>query len=471
MGAAHRLLMPQFRPPSPRRIAKALGDTSNPKEEPPVKSLLEMGKDDPAFFPPIPVPGMQDWLANHPERGQTFDDWFTVLGKNDVQYGPRRVIYVLPILKSGLNQKENPSRFLQLLKEYAEAFFVGLTVMMLPSVSSEEMGCKTRVHEVITGVKREQMLARDILKYIQKDMPYDAYCVIGVTMIDLYPEESWNFVFGMASLVNRCGIFSFARYHPNFLDTKDVNDTMESILELPPDLLRLGLRRSFEILTHEVSHMFGIQHCIYFACLMNGSNHQKESDSRPIFLCPVCLRKLKHAINFDVAKRYEGMLRVFRSLDEQFPLPKEEEIEAEATSSKQEEQPTAVKQEGEATSTELEQGGTTTADQEEGTTADLGEEATSTEKEVKNTAEMEVEVTKKEVKTTADLDGEATSTKEEDTKTASELEEEAVSTDEESETAADMEGEEERIPKDVDKINECIRWLTKTTEYLATVES
>jgi archaemetzincin len=25
---------------------------------------------------------------------------------------------------------------------------------------------------------------------------------------------------------------------------------------------------------------------------MNGSNHQEESDSRPMNLCPVCLRKL-----------------------------------------------------------------------------------------------------------------------------------------------------------------------------------
>jgi hypothetical protein len=25
---------------------------------------------------------------------------------------------------------------------------------------------------------------------------------------------------------------------------------------------------------------------------MNGSNHQKEGNSRPLYLCPVCLRKL-----------------------------------------------------------------------------------------------------------------------------------------------------------------------------------
>jgi archaemetzincin len=33
-------------------------------------------------------------------------------------------------------------------------------------------------------------------------------------------------------------------------------------------------------------------HCTAYACLMNGSNHQQESDRTPNHLCPVCLRKL-----------------------------------------------------------------------------------------------------------------------------------------------------------------------------------
>lgn len=31
-------------------------------------------------------------------------------------------------------------------------------------------------------------------------MPKDAFCIVGITMIDLYPKDSWNFVFGQASL-------------------------------------------------------------------------------------------------------------------------------------------------------------------------------------------------------------------------------------------------------------------------------
>lgn len=56
--------------------------------------------------------------------------------------------------------------------------------------------------------------------------------------------------------------------------------------------------------------MFGIEHCIWYRCLMNGSNHLAESDARPLHLCPVDLRKLQWSIGFDVAERYRRLLEV-----------------------------------------------------------------------------------------------------------------------------------------------------------------
>lgn len=40
--------------------------------------------------------------------------------------------------------------------------------------------------------------------------------------------------------------------------------------------------------------------CIWYRCLMNGSNHLGEADARPLHLCPVDLRKLngKHQIDW-----------------------------------------------------------------------------------------------------------------------------------------------------------------------------
>jgi archaemetzincin len=56
----------------------------------------------------------------------------------------------------------------------------------------------------------------------------------------------------------------------------------------------------------------GIEHCIWYRCLMNGSNHLAESDARPLHLCPVDLRKLQWSVGFDVAERYRVLCDVYR---------------------------------------------------------------------------------------------------------------------------------------------------------------
>ena len=120
--------------------------------------------------------------------------------------------------------------------------------------------------------------------------------MLGITMEDLYPDPSWNFVFGQASLRERVGVYSFARYDPRFYN-EAVKDSGHRLLQ-----------RSCKVLAHEMTHMFGVQHCIYFHCLMNGSNHLAESDARPMHLCPVDLRKLQASIGFDVVVRYRRLL-------------------------------------------------------------------------------------------------------------------------------------------------------------------
>ena len=57
--------------------------------------------------------------------------------------------------------------------------------------------------------------------------------------------------------------------------------------------------------------MFQVEDCVFFRCLMNGSNHLQESDARPLALCPVCLRKLQFSIGFDVVERYRRLLAFY----------------------------------------------------------------------------------------------------------------------------------------------------------------
>ena len=130
----------------------------------------------------------------------------------------------------------------------------------------------------------------------------DAFCILAITMEDLYPEPAWNFVFGQASLRDRVGVYSFARYDPAFYRELRA-----------PGYDTLLLRRSCKVLAHETGHMFGLAHCTFFNCLMNGSNHLAESDRRPLHLCPVCLHKLQWNIGFDVLDRYTALERVNRA--------------------------------------------------------------------------------------------------------------------------------------------------------------
>lgn len=67
--------------------------------------------------------------------------------------------------------------------------------------------------------------------------------------------------------------------------------------------------------------MFGLDHCIYYECVMNGSDSIEESDSQPLFLCPICLRKLQKVIKFDFEKMYISLLEFF----EKYKFEKETE--------------------------------------------------------------------------------------------------------------------------------------------------
>jgi archaemetzincin len=227
-------------------------------------------------FTPKTKPEASDWLAQHAEPGQTFLAYLN--DRPNLPSEKRSTIYIMPI-------GEFPDKFapdLQVLLEYTKAYYHPMQVMMKPITPEGKVLAQSRVNR---GVK--QWLTGDILKWMSPKLDDDAYAVISVTMTDLYPAAEWNFVFGMASLRQRVGVFSFLRYA----------DKDESLV----------LRRAAKILTHETGHMFGIKHCIFYQCNMNGANHLKEMDNTPMHLCPVCLRKMQHAVKFDPIERYQKL--------------------------------------------------------------------------------------------------------------------------------------------------------------------
>jgi len=291
-----------FEPPGPDVRRAAVGDLSDLS---PV--LRRAFSADAPEFEPIPKPGPNDWLAVHPESGQTFDE-FKASGPNRPG-DSKRVIYLQPlgefaadvrqtIVSARESQTGLSAPRLEKLRDFASAFFA-MEVKALPPVSLDTSKFTTR-HNPNTG--NLQILTGDVLDFLKARVPADAFCVLAITMEDLYPEPSWNFVFGQASLHERVGVYSFARYDPAFYG-EPRGSNYETLL----------LRRSCKVLAHETGHMFGLAHCTFFNCLMNGSNHLGESDRRPLHLCPVCLRKLQRSIGFDVLERYRALEGVTRA--------------------------------------------------------------------------------------------------------------------------------------------------------------
>jgi len=283
-GAASLGRDPNLEQDSPQRV-RAIGKLETLPAD--VRPLFVPGSD----FEPLPKPEPGDWLAEHTEYGQSYSAFEH--SSPNLPTDTRRTIYLLPVGSFDADLSPPMDR----LAEYARLYFT-LPVKVLSSISVKALGATTRANPYTGG---QQLLTTDILAYLQKHVPDDAYALIALTETDLYPEPSWNFVFGMASLRDRVGVYSFARYHPSFYGQ-----------HLPAEEARqLVLRRSLEVMVHELGHMFGIHHCIHWSCVMNGSNHMEESDSRPLHLCPVDLRKLYRSIGFDPRERYRALARFY----------------------------------------------------------------------------------------------------------------------------------------------------------------
>src|SRR5437016_11104818 len=218
-----------FEPPGRATRFEAIGATDT------LPAVLQRAFAPADDFAPIPVPGPQDWLAVHREPGQTFDEF---RGADPNRPDEKRyILYLQPLGEF----EQRPS--VEVLCQYAAGFFQ-IQVKLLPPVNISARQFASRTNSA-TG--RQQILTGAVLRWLERRLPEDAFCLLGITMEDLYPEPSWNFVFGQASLRERVGVYSFARYDPAFY-RQPRGPGSESVL----------LRRSAKVLTHETAHMFGL---------------------------------------------------------------------------------------------------------------------------------------------------------------------------------------------------------------------
>jgi archaemetzincin len=245
----------------------------------------------PGDFEPLPAPAPGRWLAEHPEVGQSYAQ-FVELGFHRPDER-RRALAIMPLAYPG-SPTDLP---IADLLAVASAFF-GIPARATNAVAIDELGAISR-RDRATG---PQLLAPDILDALRRRLPDDAFLLVAITGVDLYPDPSWNFVFGQATLRERVAVYSTARYNPAFYGSNASGAEVASIIQ----------RRTLKLMIHEVGHTFGLQHCVYYRCVMNGSNGIAETDDSPLHLCPVCLRKLRRSTGLDLAGRYRRLARVYR---------------------------------------------------------------------------------------------------------------------------------------------------------------
>jgi archaemetzincin len=251
---------------------------------------------DRSVFEPMPAPGPGDWLAEHEEPGQDVAQFLA--GEPNRPAPPRDTIVIQPIGTGDVFEGMLPGA--EEIVDYVGRFF-GLNTELRPPITIDAKQLGQRHHQ-----GHLQWNATDINEALRDRLPANAYCCLGVTKVDLFPDPEWNFVFGQANLTERVGVFSLARYDDAFFG-------------LPPTKPELVRRRGLGIVAHEVGHMFGIQHCVHHRCAMNGANNQSEADRCPMHLCALCLRKLHLLVGFDPKDRYVKLAVRGSALGERAP--------------------------------------------------------------------------------------------------------------------------------------------------------
>ncbi|XP_032653091.1 archaemetzincin-2 isoform X2 [Chelonoidis abingdonii] len=233
--------------------------------------LNEAFQPDSVLFRPITLHSESDWISSHPEPTQDFEQFYNDPYRSRPT-SQKSTIYVQPIGSFG-DTKVSTEDYMKWLKDYCEAFYYGLSVKILEPVPVSHTGCAFRVNEYTCNLQIHA---------------------------------------GM-------GIFSFARYDSDFYSAS-YKGRLKRVKKLPsadysvfdgyytPAINSMLLLRSCKTLTHEIGHIFGLHHCQWLQCVMQGSNHLEESDRRPLDLCPICLRKLQSAIGFHIVERYQALL-------------------------------------------------------------------------------------------------------------------------------------------------------------------
>ena len=222
------------------------------------------------------------------------------------------------------------------------------------ALNTETEGVRIRCRRCPDGAFHRQINLDDLLDVAISILPEDAYSLVLIVDHDIYENDDDDFTCGRAYGGSRVAVISTALYHPVFdvgsgltqehawpsSHCTDFLQRMSRSIELeksasktndsrtvPEDhgsplhaavashrLLNTSspsaswLARICRTASHELGHCFGIDHCVYFACVMQGTASLREDARQPPYLCPIDLSKVLQATGADIKERYRVLV-------------------------------------------------------------------------------------------------------------------------------------------------------------------
>ena len=277
-----------------------------------------------AFRPKLP-PHHGDWLADgqsgvDDREGQPFSKFLVDVGLGSRTSARRAAMYMPSaarhaIYLASVDGADAVQPLLQVVADFVTRWF-GLPCRLLSS--------KPPPDQLVwrgTG-QRRQLDSAAVLEFYSAErlrLP-DAFAVLALTAHDL-TSAGMNFVFGEADVRRGTGVFSLARYHPDWGRKSGGDASTAAAAAAVAAAARASpryVRRCCQVVVHELGHLFQIEHCVHWECVMNGANHLDEFDAQPLLLCPADLRKLGTAVNhavggFAPVERYRRLLEFYRA--------------------------------------------------------------------------------------------------------------------------------------------------------------
>jgi archaemetzincin len=203
---------------------------------------------------------------------------------------------------------------------------------------------RIRVRKAPDEAFAAQLNLDDIIDAAMAILPADAYALLLLVDHDIYEDEDDDFCCGRAYGGSRVAVVQTARYNPaldmrekidrthmwpfshckNYIDTLCATEDVEAlpptkqqvltskdgpmraavvvamttttVLDPVQERSALWFSRLARTVSHELGHCFGIAHCVYYACNMQGTGGMREDLRQPPYLCPICESKVAYAI-------------------------------------------------------------------------------------------------------------------------------------------------------------------------------